>query len=431
MTADGAWPRVVRAVLRIAFGQLAAARRTVLLAVAGVALGVAVFIFTVALMDGLVVFFSERILRISPTLTVLPERLAATTNQETLRGFTTEQVWMLTRPPVPHERQTLRGAPALVSQLARVTGIEGVSPVATTAGILSFGTSEESATVLGLDPTLERGVTQLDRLVIQGSWDGLAQTPGGAVLGYKLAERLGVGVGDRVLLTGESGNRKELQVVAILAVGIGSWDESTVVVNLPVAQGLAGWGSDEVTEIRLRTGLDGLEALRWEVASITGRQVERWEETNRAALQLFRTIGLTTYLLTGFVLVVAGMGIANKMATMILDKERDIAVLRAYGFSRGALRGIYLSQGIALGLAGAVVGCAVALVAITYFQTFPIRFAPREGAALAYTELYLANKASYYALISAAALGISVAASLLAVRRATRVLPVEVLRGQA
>lgn len=431
MTARETRPRLARAVVRIAFGQLAAAQRTVLFAVSGVALGVAVFIFTVAMMDGLVVFFSDRILRISPTLTVTAERLDSTQHQQTLRGARANEVWMLTRPPVPDERPTIRGAQALALELAKVSGVAGVSTMASTSGILSFGPSEESATIVGLDPAAEQRVTQLARVVAQGSWEALAQTPGGVVLGYKLAQRLGVGLGDRVVVTGEAGSQKELQVAGILVVGIGSWDESTAVVNLPVAQGLAGWGADEVTEIRLRTRLDELEVLRAQVASLCGRRVERWEETNRAALQLFRTIGLTTYLLTGFVLVVAGMGIANKVATMILDKERDIAILRAYGFPRNALRAIFLCQGAALGAAGAAIGCALAFVTVTYFQTFPIHFAPREGAAMAYTELYLANKPAYYAIISAAALGIAMVASLLSVRRATRVLPVEVLRGQA
>ncbi|MCX7895943.1 MAG: ABC transporter permease, partial [Thermoanaerobaculum sp.] len=339
-------------------------------------------------------------------------------------------VMSLTRPPVPDDRPTIRGATALAAELAKLPWVEGVAPAAMTAGILGFGTARESATVFGVEPRAEAKVTEFHRLVVRGSWDRLYLTSQGVVLGYKLAERLGADVGDRILLTGEAGAAKDLEVVGILAVGIGGWDEGTAVVPLSVAQGLAGWGSDEASELRLRTPTVELERKRRQVQELSGRRVERWEETNRAALQLFRTIGITTYLLTGFVLLVAGLGIANRLATVILNKERDIAILRAYGFSRAAIRGMFLVQGLLLAIAGAILGSALAFLAISYFQAFPIRFAPREGAALAYTELFLANRPLYYGVVGLLATAIALLSSALSVRRAARVLPVEVLRGR-
>lgn len=418
--------------MRLAWRHLAAAPRPVALTVAGVAVGVAVFIFTVAMMDGLVIFFSQRILRISPTLTVVPERLEATTARQALERGDPGNVLVLSRPPVPDQRTTIRGAQGLATELASLPGITGVSLAAAGAGVIAFGTVPERATMLGLDPIAEKSVTELWRLVAQGSWDALAARRDGVILGVHLAERLGAQVGDRVVASGESGVLKDLEVVGVLAAGVGALDEATAVVNLPVAQGLAGWGGDEASELRLRTAeFSGLESLRRRARALAGYRVDTWQESNRAALQLFRTIGVTTYLLTGFVLVVAGLGIGNKLATMILDKERDIAILRAYGFSRPAMRAVFVLEGLLMGVAGALVGCLVAAVGIAYFQTFPIRFAAREGAALTYTELYLANDPRYYLLIAVVAVAISLLAALLAVRRAVRVLPVEVLRGLA
>ncbi len=417
-------------IFKMARRQLFASPTTVALTLAGVAVGVAVFIFTVAMMDGLVAYFSQRILRISPTLTVVPA--SEQTLQRAVRPTKSRHtVVVLTNPAPPDQRPTIRGGVAMIPTLEKLPGVEGVAPAVSTAAVMAFGTISESATLLGLDPRRERDVTDLYRLVVEGSWQSLEGKNNAVLLGYKLAERLGVQVGDRVLATGESGASKDLEVVGILAVGLGSWDEATAVVPYAVAQGLAGWNGDEVSELRLRTSLQNLEALRQTVQSVTERKVERWEETNRPALQLFRTIGLTTYLLTAFVLVVAGLGISNKLATVILNKERDIAILRAYGFSRGAVRALFLIQGWLLGVFGALLGCFLAFLVITYFRAHPIRFAPRERAVLAYTELYLANEPSYYVFVAVVAMAIAVVASLLAVRRAARVLPVEVLRGEA
>jgi lipoprotein-releasing system permease protein len=420
----------MRSVLRLAWRHLASQPRQTALTVAGVGLGVAVFVFTVAMMDGLVVFFTGRLVRVSPLLTVLPESLEVARGREVLARAAVGDVVTLSRPPVPDDRPTVRGAPALAARLRALAGVEGVSVAAAAPAVLSFGVVAEPASLLGVEPDAEATVTGLPGALSAGRWDDLAVRRDGAVIGTQLADRLGAAVGDRLVAAGETGAVRELEVVGVLATGLGAYDEAAVLVNLPLAQALSGWGSDEASEIRVRTtALYGLAELRARVEAATGHRVETWEESNRASLQLFRTIGVTTYLLTGFVLVVAGLGIANKLTTVILDKERDIAILRANGFSRAAVRTLFLLEGVALGGAGAAAGCAAAALVISYFTAFPIRFAPREGSVLAYTELFLANDPRYYALIAGAALAIAALASLLAVRRAARVAPVEVLRG--
>jgi len=422
----------MRSILRLAWRHLASRPQQAALTVAGVGLGVAVFIFTVAMMDGLVVFFTNRLVKVSPLLTVLPESLDVARGRDVLRRTAAGVVLSLSRPPVPDDRPTVRGATAMAARLRSVPGVVGVSVAAVTPIVLSFGTIAEPATFLGVEPTAEATVTGLPEALWRGRWDSLDVRRDGAVVGVQLADRLGAAVGDRLVATGETGAARELEVVGILATGLGAYDEATVVVNLAVAQGLAGWGSDEGSEIRVRSTTQiGLDPLRARLQAATGHRVETWGESNRASLQLFRTIGLTTYLLTGFVLVVAGLGIANKLTTIILDKERDIAILRANGFSRAAVRAVFLIEGVTLGAAGAAVGCATAALVIAYFTAFPIRFAPREGSVLAYTELFLANDPHYYALIAGAALVISALSAMLAVRRAASVAPVEVLRGAA
>jgi lipoprotein-releasing system permease protein len=422
----------MREVARLAWRHLSARPRQSALTIAGVALGVAVFIFTVSMMDGLVVFFTQRLIRVSPLLTVLPERLDVNLAREELQRAHPDEVTELTRPPVPDDRPTVRGATALAQRIRAVPGVEGASVAGAAPVVLSFGTIAEPATLVGLDPHDEATVTELPRSVLKGSWEGLDRRRDGAVVGVQLADRLGVQVGDRVIAVGDTGVGRELEVVGIIATGLGTTDEGTAFVNLSVAQGVAGWGSDEGSEIRVRTAtMTGLDGTRRSLQAVTGHRVETWEESSQASLKLFRMIGMTTYLLTGFVLVVAGLGIANKLTTIILDKERDIAILRSFGFSRGALRGVFLLEGVLLGSAGAALGCGAAAAAIAYFTAFPIRFAPREGAVLAYTELFLARDPRYYLIISVAALVISALAALVAVRRAVRVVPVEVLRGSA
>jgi lipoprotein-releasing system permease protein len=420
----------MRPTLRIAWRHLASRPRQSALAVAGVSVGVAVFIFTLAMMDGLMVFFTQRLIRVSPLLTVQPERLDVARARNVLREFPGDRVVTLSRIPPPDDRPTVRGAATLVQRLRDIAGVEGASVAASVPVVLSFGTIAEPATLVGVDPVAEATVTELPATVLRGDWQRLDVRRDGAVVGVQLADRLGVEVGDRLVAVGDSGAGLELEVVGIIGTGLGATDEGTAFVNLALAQAAAGWGADEGSEIRVRTDrIDRLDGLRRRLEGVTGHRVESWEESNQAALKLFRMIALTTYLLTGFVLVVAGLGIANKLTTIILDKERDIALLRSLGFSRAALRGVFVLEGVVLGAVGALAGCALAATTIAIFTAFPIRFAPREGAVLAYTQLFLANDPRYYFMISGAALAISAVAALFAVRRAVGVVPVEVLRG--
>jgi lipoprotein-releasing system permease protein len=422
----------MREVSLLAWRHLSSRPRQSVLTIAGVALGVAVFVFTVSMMDGLLVFFTQSLIKVSPLLTVLPERLDVNLARDQLRRVSSDEIVSISRPPVPDDRPTIRGATALAERVRSVPGVVGSSVAGAAPVVLSFGTIAEPAILVGLDPGDEATVTELPRCVVQGRWDRLAIRRDGAVVGKDLADRLGAQVGDRLAAVGDAGQVGELEVVGIIATGLGAVDESSAYVNLSVAQGVAGWGGDEGTEIRLRTvAITNLDGLRRRLQAVTGHRVETWEETSQASLKLFRMIGLTTYLLTGFVLVVAGLGIANKLTTIILDKERDIAVLRSFGFSRGAIRGVFLIEGLLLGASGTAVGCLTAAAVIEYFTVFPIRFAAREGAVLAYTELFLAKDPRYYLVISVAALAISAIAALVAVRRAVRVVPVEVLRGTA
>jgi lipoprotein-releasing system permease protein len=418
-------------IARLAWRHLSSRPRQTALTVAGVALGVAAFVFTVSMMDGLTIYFSQRLIKISPLLTVMPERLGATQARETLRAASGGEILALSRPPVPDDRPTIRGALVLVRLVRQAPGIVGASLSATVPVVVSFGSVAEPASLDGIEADHEPAVTSLPALLSSGSWQGLLRRRDGALVGRDLADRLGVETGDRIVVTGEFGSSRELEVSGILATGLGSVDESAVMVPLPVAQAMAGWGSDEASEIRVRSDvLTDLEPQRRRLEAITGHRVETWQERSAASLQLFRTIGTTTYLLTGFVLVVAALGVANRLTTVILDKERDIAILRSFGFSRAALRGVFLVEGLLLGGAGALAGCATAALAIAYFTAFPLHFPARgSGQVMAYTELFLANDIRYYAVITAAALAMAVLAALVAVRRAIRVVPVEVLRG--
>ena len=156
----------------IAWRHLASRPRQSGLTLAGVALGVAVFVFTVAMMDGLVVFFTQRLIRVSPTLTVLPENLEVAAAREALTRVAPGEVVTLSRPPVPDDRPTVRGATALARRVREAPGVEGASVAATVAAVVAFGTVTEAVSLVGIEPDAEARVTGLPQAVTAGSWPG-------------------------------------------------------------------------------------------------------------------------------------------------------------------------------------------------------------------------------------------------------------------
>ena len=137
-------------------------------------------------------------------------------------------------------------------------------------------------------------------------------------------------------------------------------------VNLPLAQALAGLATDQATTVRLspRRPADGRRRSRGRPRRAPGYVCRSWQERNAAQVDAFERQNRITLVLVLFTTLVAAFGVANVLVQLVADKRRDIAILRAAGFSRHDIGMIFLHQGVLLGLLGGIAGWVVGAVLI-------------------------------------------------------------------
>ena len=328
---------------------------------------------------------------------------------------------------------------ALAARLASTADVRSVTPAVYQTVLLSFGGQARGVVVKGVDPTRERRFDEALQRIVAGRLDFSPDADGiGAVLvGRQLAEEWKISPGDYVTLMSPEGRltpfgliprTRRFRITGIFDSGFYDYDENWCFMTLSAAQALAGAGDlVNVLEFRLaRPEEAGGVARRLEQAAGPGYTATTWMEENRALFRALRLEKLVTAIFIGLITFVAGLNILVVLSMTVTDKAKDIAVLLAMGSRRAQVRRVFLWQGIAIGatgtLAGLAIGYAVAVTAGTYHlipldpQVYSVPYVPFHANAL---------DGIWIALV---AMSISVGATLLPARAASRLLPVEILR---
>lgn len=414
--------------LGLAWRHLSGQRRQSLLTMAGVALGVMVLLVISALMNGLLVSFRDTIVEAAPHLVITGREGGTRTAPHRLlpEGVPGSVVALVDRGE-PSGRTDVAHHPQVMAQVAQVEGLSVISPYVATQVIGSSAAETAPVLVRGVVPALADQVVGLSRRIREGTWATFAADAGTLALGREAAKTLDVGPGERLRLISSGGQVLEGRVAAVFATGIKALDEQAFI-HLKVAQRLEEMPSDHVTGLELRARrLDQVDALQAQLAARTGLVVETWEQTNASIFTLFRIIGTITRLLVVFTILVAGFGVANVLVTVVLGKQKDISLLRAIGFTRGRVLGLFMLEGLLLGVGGAVAGALLGFVACTLMGFIPAGGGNEFGDQ---KTLVMAQDAATYVGTTVLALLVCLVASVGPARRAAGLAPVDVLRGE-
>jgi lipoprotein-releasing system permease protein len=247
------------------------------------------------------------------------------------------------------------------------------------------------------------------------------------MLGSGVAEKLGAAVGDRITAAGPGGTRVPLKVAAIFEAGIPPVDKSRAFVPLRTAQTILQ-RRDEVNSIGFRiSDTNQAPELADVIGQLSGYVTESWQTQNANWISLMAFQQMVTRMVIAFLLVVAAFGILNILIMIVLEKKRDIAILRSVGLTRSQILRIFLVQGVLMGLGGALIGCALGALAVIGISKIPVHF---EGLVKT-NHIMMHVEPWYYLAASAFAMLAGLIASILPSRRAAATEPVDVLRGQA
>ncbi|HET8791887.1 MAG TPA: lipoprotein-releasing ABC transporter permease subunit [Modicisalibacter sp.] len=349
---------------------------------------------------------------------------------------------------VPHTRIEAQGGmtdwKALAERLTQRKHVIGAAPYVQQQGMFVAAGRNEGALVYGIQPEYERNVSIIDRHMEQGSLDSLKPGEWNIVLGGLLAQHLGVGVGDRVTLMipeasitpgGVFPRLKRFNVSGIFRVGA-SLDASLAYANIEDMQTLTRMG-DTVGGLRLE--LDDLFIASEETQAIVqelgyGYRGMDWTYTHGNLFQAIQMEKRMIGLLLMVIVAVAAFNIVSTLVMVVTDKHADIAILRTIGATPTSIMGIFIVQGLAIGVIGIVIGVILGVILALSISDIIAWFESVTGIQFldpgVYFISYLPSQLNWsdVGLIVTAAFGLSFLSTLYPAWRAARVQPAEVLR---
>jgi lipoprotein-releasing system permease protein len=408
--------------LKIALTHLTGRKRQTIMSLLGIALGVAFFVAVSSLMRGSEADFIKRLVDSAPHITVSDEFREAPP-QPVAAHYAGGAIELRHVKP----RTETRGIRGYKQKLAFIAGLPGlrVAPVLSGQAIVTFAGKDQGVTMNGIQPDAMAGVSDIDEKIVAGSLQALAADPNGIVIGRALAKKLRLDMGDNVTVSSPVGLVRVMKIVGLFETGTTLVDEGQAYVLLKRAQVLLA-RPDRANKLVIQ--LDDPYAAREVAAAIEARigyRSESWQEASANVMSVLLVRNIIMYSVVAAILVVASFGIFNVISNVVMEKQRDIAILKSIGFHERDVRRIFLIEGIAIGSVGSLLGAALgyglmALLAAVAIQppgmsdkvNLPIYWGP--------DQILLA---AAFALLSAAG------AAYLPARRAGRVHPVDILRG--
>ncbi|MAX31907.1 MAG: lipoprotein-releasing system transmembrane subunit LolC [Halomonadaceae bacterium] len=332
----------------------------------------------------------------------------------------------------------------LADRLMERKRVIGAAPFVQQQGMFSIGGRNEGAMVNGIEPEAEAKVSIIDENMVQGSLDDLKAGEWKVVLGELLARRLGVGVGDRVTLLvpeasitpgGVFPRLKRFTVSGIFSVGA-DLDASLAYAHIADMQTLARMG-DAVGGLRLE--FDDLFAAHGETRKIIdelgpGYRGIDWTQTHGNLFQAIQMEKRMIGLLLTVIVAVAAFNIVSTLVMVVTDKKADIAILRTIGATPGSIMGIFIVQGLAIGIIGILIGLGVGVTLALTIADLIAWFEATTGIhfldANVYFISYLPSRLEWsdVGVITSAAFVLTFLSTLYPAWRASRIQPADVLR---
>jgi lipoprotein-releasing system permease protein len=401
--------------LTVALRFLREGRMQTALIIGGAGIGVAVIFFITAVLTGVQGDLIRRVTGAQPHIVIKPpEEIVAP-----LVAGDSEGSRLASIQARPQRLTTIDGWPALARATEMTDEVIAVAPVATGSALGIKGDASRSVVVVGTELERYLRVVRLDDKVRSGV---LLIEPGDALVGIELAKDLGAVIGDRFRVQSAQGNSEVFRIRALLDLGSRELNRRYVYTDLRAAQSLLGIpGRITNLDVSIRDIMRA-EQVSAQLRAQSGQLVESWIQTNNQVFAAIKNQDIMTLLIRVFITIVVALGIASVLVVSVVQKRKEIGILRAVGATRRQMLGVFLLQGVMVGVGGALLGSGLGLVLVSIFSRI-LRNA--EGQAL--FSLSFDFKLIGYVVIGAAVLGLI--AAVLPARNAARLDPAQAIRG--
>jgi lipoprotein-releasing system permease protein len=382
--------------------------------VGGVAIGVGVIVFMSAMLAGLERNFLRRVLTSQAHIQLLPP-------EQTARPLRFD-AGVVADPVVQRAAQRLASIDQwrrIADTLRHMPGIDTVSPTAGGPALAIRGEASRSVTMTGIDPETYFRIVRVPDYVVGGA---ARLTSEDVVVGIDLARDLGAAIGDKIVLRAASGATRTLTVAGLLDFGNRGANQRTALVALRTAQSLLALIGGVTTIDIAVDDIFAAEEVARRIAATHDVKAESWISTNAQFFAAMRAQINTNTLIRVFVGMSVAFGIAAVLVVSVIQRSKDIGILRAMGTRRGQILRIFLVQGGLLGFAGSLLGAALGTAALVWWHALA-----RQADGSELFPLVLEARMFVATALLATATGVLAAAA--PALRAARLDPVEAIRG--
>jgi lipoprotein-releasing system permease protein len=319
--------------------------------------------------------------------------------------------------------QGIKNADAIKNDILNMPQITGVALQLNQNVFIRNGVSKTSASLSGIETVNENALFQTSEYIIEGDISELDKRSDGIILGTGLARTIGVNTGNTISITTSDDVSKTFKVIGLIESGNKGADKTRALISIQTARQLFSKNKSYATDVLVNTNnYNNARLVSEKIGKLTDYKVESWQEGNAQLVSssLLRDILAIAVSLT--ILIVAGFGIYNIMNMTVNEKIKEIAILKAMGFNGKDIIEIFLTQSVAIGLIGGLVGLVLGNIIVQILDSVPFNIATL-------TTLPVDYKLRDYILAFLFGVIITLIAGYLPSRKASKVDPVEILRG--
>lgn len=318
------------------------------LIVGGVTAGVAIIIAITALITGLQKSLIDRTLGTQPHISIKPPEESALPALDRTEDAVAARI-----EPRAQRLRSLDQWERILPALESLPEVVAASPMVSGAGFAARGSASRSIALIGVDADRYQRIVDIRSDMVAGEF---RLVPSSVVIGVDLARDLGVALGDKIRVTTAQQRADTLSIAGLFDVGSRDLNRRWVFVTLSSARNLLDLpGGVSQIDLRVRGTFDA-ERVALDIERRMPVLADSWMRTNAQLLAALRNQTATTLTIRAFVVVIVALGIASVLVVSVVQKSREIGILRAMGASRGRILAVFLIEGGIVGLAGAVLG---------------------------------------------------------------------------
>ena len=329
---------------------------------------------------------------------------------------------------------------AEIQKLRGLEGVVGAGPAILGKALIVSDRAEAFISLKGVDPALERSVTDIGKSMQKGSVAALmspsADDPPGILLGKDLAQQLGADVGDSISLLTPQGTltpmgmlprQRRARVVGIYSLGLFEFDSQYGFVSLDFAQRLMGKAAPDLIELRVSDiFLAPQVAARVPDALGTDYVAQDWQDMNQNLFSALWIEKMAISITIGLIVMVAALNIIASLILLVMEKSRDIAILKTMGTSSRSVMTIFMMQGLVIGVVGTTVGGGLGLLLCWVLDHYRLIHIPMDVYQVSYVPFVVLPLD--FAVVIVSAVLVCFLATLYPSRQASRLDPVQALR---